>query len=107
MAMTTLPRNVSALIGEYSKPITRADWRKCKHRYIDNLWDEILENNVYVNYTDKQWERKWSFKGNHIFTGRFRRFIEDYLPNLNILEFPFDVVYERQCKKEKKKYKKN
>ena len=52
--MANLPRNVLALIGEYSKPITRADWRDCKEEQSYEIWNELIENPVFNRLFHKE-----------------------------------------------------
>jgi hypothetical protein len=48
-----MPKNVMSLISAYSKPITRGNWKRCKSKYIYDLWDEILDNKVFNYYMNK------------------------------------------------------
>ena len=48
-----MPKNITDLISDYSKPVTRGDWRTCKHKYIDELWEEIIDSKVFMYYIHK------------------------------------------------------
>jgi hypothetical protein len=77
MAMT-LPRNVSALINAYAKPITRPDWRTCKDDNIMDIFDELMENKVFNHYFNMTHNiEEYNYYGRVIRQGR--RF-KGYLP---------------------------
>ena len=77
MAMT-LPRNVSALINAYAKPITRGDWRTCKDDKIMDIFEELIENPVFNRLFNKEHDiQQYIYHGVVIRQGR--RF-KGYLP---------------------------
>jgi hypothetical protein len=59
-----LPSNALRLIREYSKPVTRPDWRNAKpiisvyelYAYVQVSWDEDdLHHNIYRNILATYW----------------------------------------------------
>ena len=48
-----LPNDVLQIIREYSKPVTRPDWRRLNRLPLYKLYDEIMEKkqNMRWNYT--------------------------------------------------------
>lgn len=66
--MNTLGIRALLLISQYSKPITRGDWRTCK----PDIFEEIVNSPVFDVYFHKQHAKVWKFKGNPIFNGRGR-----------------------------------
>ena len=56
--MDLLPARVLRIINEYSKPLTRPDWRKCKRMTQTLLFKELIEltnkiTSIYINIFDK------------------------------------------------------
>ena len=56
--MESLPARALRIINEYSKPVTRPDWRKCKRMTQKLLFKELLSltnkiTTIHINIFDK------------------------------------------------------
>uniref|UniRef100_A0A6C0JIP3 Uncharacterized protein n=1 Tax=viral metagenome TaxID=1070528 RepID=A0A6C0JIP3_9ZZZZ len=65
-----LPKNVLLLINEYSKPVTRPDWRTIKiltqYRLFINIQNNIYKKDLFYNLYKSMETTEWFYTLNYI-----------------------------------------